>query len=133
MNTLETYIVEDSPVVLENLTATLEELGPVKVVGSADDEAGALAWLAQPKSHADLVIVDIFLLRGSGLGVLRGARSLAKRAHMVVLSNYATPDMQRRCLQLGAERVFDKSRDIDALIAYCGQLAAAPASRMAPG
>ena len=132
MHTLATYIVEDSPVIRESLTATLEELGPVKVVGSAEDEAGALAWLAQTKTPADLVIVDIFLRRGSGLGVLRGARAQPHRAHMVVLSNYATPDMRRRCLQLGAERVFDKSRDIDALIAYCGQLAADKAGRAAP-
>ena len=127
MHKIDTYIVEDSPVVRENLTATLEELGPVKVVGSAEDEAGALAWLAQPKVHTELVIVDILLRRGSGLGVLRGARSLPHRAHVVVLSNYASPELRRRCLQLGAERVFDKSRDIDALIAYCGQLAADPA------
>jgi DNA-binding NarL/FixJ family response regulator len=43
---------------------------------------------------------------------------------MVVLSNYATADMRRKCLELGAHRVFDKSTEIDALIQYCGQLAA---------
>ena len=133
MHKLETYIVEDSPVIRENLIATLEELGPVKVIGSADDEAAALAWLAQTQTHADLVIVDIFLRHGSGLGVLRGAQSLPHGAHMVVLSNYATDDMRQHCLQLGAERVFDKSRDIEGLIAYCDQLAAEPAGRAVPG
>ena len=44
--------------------------------------------------------------------------------NMVVLSNYATPDMRRKCLELGATQVFDKSRDIDELIAYCSELAA---------
>ena len=43
---------------------------------------------------------------------------------MVVLSNYATADMQRRCMDLGASRVFDKSRELDELIGYCEQLAA---------
>jgi len=42
----------------------------------------------------------------------------------VVISNYATPDMRRKCLELGAARVFDKSREIDDLIAYCSSLAA---------
>jgi hypothetical protein len=42
---------------------------------------------------------------------------------LVVLSNYATPDMRRKCLQLGADKVFDKSNEIDGLINYCAKLA----------
>ena len=38
---------------------------------------------------------------------------------VVVLSNYATPDMRTRCEQLGADAVFDKSNEIDALVEYC--------------
>jgi DNA-binding NarL/FixJ family response regulator len=40
-----------------------------------------------------------------------------------VLSNYATDAMRARCLSLGADEVFDKSAQIDALIAYCHRLA----------
>lgn len=122
MSRLKTYIVEDSPLIRENLIATLEELGPVDVVGVADDEATAVRWLLAAGNRADLVIVDIFLKHGSGLGVLRAAAG-QPRQRLVVLSNYATADMRRKCLQLGASRVFDKSNDIDALIAYCGELA----------
>jgi hypothetical protein len=32
--------------------------------------------------------------------------------------------MRRKCLALGADRVFDKSNEIDALVLYCDQLAA---------
>jgi DNA-binding NarL/FixJ family response regulator len=123
MQLLKTYLVEDSPVIRENLIATLEELVPVEVVGTAEDESTALAWLAQPSHRFDLVIVDIFLKGGSGLGVLRATHTLAQRHKMVVLSNYATPEMRRKCLELGADRVFDKSNEIDALLQYCGQLA----------
>ena len=126
MQELKTYIVEDSPVIRESLIATLEELGPVKVVGTAEDEATAVRWLAHAGHVADLVIVDIFLKGGSGLGVLRAEHDseINPQRKMVVLSNYATPDMRRKCLALGADRVFDKSNDIDALIKYCGNLAA---------
>jgi len=123
MHPLKTYIVEDSPVIRENLIATLEELVPVEVVGSAEDESDALQWLARADHRADLVIVDIFLKGGSGLGVLRAARAMPQRRKLVVLSNYATPDMRRKCLELGADRVFDKSNEIDALIQYCSRLA----------
>lgn len=123
MPRLKTYIVEDSPVIRENLIATLEELVPVEVVGTAEDETTAAHWLARPDSQFDLVIVDIFLKAGSGLGVLRVAAGLPQRHKLVVLSNYATPDMRRKCLELGADRVFDKSNEIDSLIAYCDRLA----------
>ena len=121
--TLRTYIVEDSPVIRDSLTDTLEELVPVEVVGSAEDELTAARWLSQADNSVDLVIVDIFLKSGSGLGVLRAAHGISRLHKLVVLSNYATAEMRRKCLALGADRVFDKSHEIDALVAYCGRLA----------
>ncbi len=126
MASLKTYIVEDSPVIRDSLVATLEELTAIKVVGTAEDEASALQWLLQPQREVDLVIIDIFLKAGSGLGVLRAASAMPKGAKRVVLSNYATADMRRKCLALGADQVFDKSHDIDALIAYCAALSDLP-------
>jgi len=119
--TLRVFLVEDSPVIRENLAAAMEELAPVRVVGFADDEAAATNWIAANSESVDLFVIDIFLKRGSGLNVLRAASKLTQ-AYKVVLSNYATPDMQRKCLQLGADRVFDKSNEIEALVAYCASL-----------
>ena len=126
MTTLKAFLVEDSPVIQRNLVAALEELAPVKVVGVAEDERGAVEWLGARCNPpgCDVVIVDIFLKAGSGLGVLRAARDLHMPMTLIVLSNYATADMQRRCLELGASRVFDKSSEVDELIHYCEQLAA---------
>ena len=132
MNLIKTYIVEDSPVIRDNLIATLEELGPVEVIGTAEDESAALAWLTQPEHQFDLVIVDIFLKRGSGVGLLKGLQGLPHRHSLVVLSNYATPDMRRKCLELGADRVFDKSNDIEALIQHCSRLAAGESGNSGP-
>lgn len=127
MQPLRTYIVEDSPVIRESLIATLEELTPVSVVGTAEDEATAVQWLGEAANAVDLLIVDIFLKGGSGLGVLRFANGLKAGCKRVVLSNYATQDMRRKCLELGADQVFDKSNDIDALILYCSRLTGAEA------
>jgi DNA-binding NarL/FixJ family response regulator len=121
---LDVFVVEDNLIVLESLVAALEELAPVHVVGSAADESVAVAWLGAGGERCDLVIVDIFLRTGSGLGVLAAARRRRPEAALVVLSNYATDEMHARCLAAGADRVFDKSRDIDQLVAYCVALAA---------
>ena len=120
---LRTYIVEDSPVIRENLIATLEEMVPLEVIGTADNESVATQWLRHPDNGCDLVIIDIFLKSGSGLGVLQAVRSSAAPCKLVVLSNYATPDMRRKCLELGADKVFDKSNEIEGLISYCTRLA----------
>jgi DNA-binding NarL/FixJ family response regulator len=120
---LKAFIVEDSPVIRENLVAALEELAPVKVVGVAEDEATAVGWLAGDHSDCDVAIIDIFLKGGSGLGVLRTISQVPGAPKLVVLSNYATSDMRRKCTELGAARVFDKSNEIDALIQYCVRLA----------
>ncbi|MDQ6679947.1 MAG: response regulator transcription factor [Pseudomonadota bacterium] len=128
---LKAFIVEDSPVIRENLVAALEEMAPIEVVGTAEDELGAVRWLEE--NDCDLAVVDIFLKSGSGLGVLKAASGSRASAKLVVLSNYATPDMRRKCLDLGADRVFDKSNEIDALILYCCRLADGSTSQSAYG
>lgn len=120
MAELKTYLVEDSHVIRASLIGALEEMSPVKVVGTAEDENTAVQWLRNPLNKCDLVIIDIFLKRGSGLGVLQGASALPGAPRLVVLSNYATADMRARCMKLGAAKVFDKSNQIEELIRYCG-------------
>ena len=130
---IRTFIVEDSAVIRDSLIATLEELVPVLVVGTADNEADAVHWLHQPDNLAHLVIVDLFLRSGSGLGVLRASQAMDCPSRRVVLSNYATPDIRKKCLALGADQVFDKSHDIDALIHYCNTLAGNALGALVPG
>jgi DNA-binding NarL/FixJ family response regulator len=116
---LRCFLVEDSALIRQNLEATLEEMLGAQVVGSAEDETSAMAWVQDRTHQCDVMIIDIFLKSGSGLEVLRRARPLRPQTKLVVLSNYATADMRRRCLQLGADRVFDKSGELDELLAYC--------------
>jgi DNA-binding NarL/FixJ family response regulator len=123
---LRCFLVEDNAVIRQNLIATLEEMLTVEVIGTADDEPGALRWLQSAPKPCDLVIIDLFLKHGSGFGVLSRVHDLMPEAHPVVLSNYATPDIRRRCLALGAERVFDKSAELEDLLDHCGALGARP-------
>ena len=129
------YLVEDNPVIRDNLVAALEELVPMQVLGSAANEADAVRWMDTPHSPCDVIIVDLFLHTGSGLGVLRALQARRLPCRPVVLSNYVNAEMRTRCLALGAQRVFDKSSDIDELVAWCaaipprmGAAASAPAT-----
>jgi len=122
---LRTYIVEDNATIRENLIGTLEELTCVKAAGFAEAENEGRAWLMQNEDAWDLAIVDLFLKQGSGLGVLEACRNRRPGQKVLVLSNYATADMRKRCAQLGADAVFDKSNEIDALVEYCIELCGA--------
>ena len=119
--TFKAYIVEDSPAIRDSLIETLQELAHVDAVGVAETEHEGKRRLAQHDDHWDLAIVDLFLKEGSGLNILAACRCRRPEQKMVVFSDYATRDVRWRCAQLGADAVFDKSTEIDALIDYCVQ------------
>jgi two-component system, OmpR family, response regulator len=117
--TFRAYIVEDSPTIRENLIETLQELALIEPVGTADTEYEGKKWLAQNDAYWDLAIIDLFLKEGNGLNILAALRLRRPTQKMVVLSNHATNEVRCRCAQLGADAVFDKSTEIEALVEYC--------------
>ena len=119
MTTVRTFIVEDNPALCKNLVGTLREVARVDPVGQAESEAEGTRWLSRNLSQWDLAIVDLFLKDGTGLRVLEACRHRDPAQKMVVLSNHATPEMRRKCAQLGADAVFDKATEIDDLVDYC--------------
>lgn len=121
---LITYIVEDSATIRENLISTLEEIAPVKVVGFAESENEASRWLKENNGDWQLAIVDLFLKEGSGLGVLKGCRNRNAYQKVVILTNYATTDIRKRCAELGSDAVFDKSNELEQLLNYCTDVTA---------
>lgn len=116
---MRTYLVEDNPIIRDNLISMLEELAPVQTVGTCETEEEGAEWLTHNSGQWDLAIVDLFLKNGSGLRVLEACRRREKWQKMVLFSNYATREMRSRCAQLGVDAVFDKSTEIDDLLAYC--------------
>ncbi len=122
MPSVRTFIVEDSPIIRDKLVLALEELTSVRVVGHAEGELEALHAVSKLRTGLDLLIVDIFLKTGSGLGVLKGVADAGLGSKCVVLTNYATAEVRKQCLALGADRVFDKSSELDELIDYCARI-----------
>lgn len=120
--TFKTYLVEDNPVIRDNLVGFLEDIADATVVAHATGEDEAVDWLRTHSDRWDVAIVDLFLDQGNGLGVLDALRQRAAHQKMVVLSNYATPDMRARSRAMGADAFFDKSAEIDLLLDYCEKL-----------
>ncbi|QJC55434.1 Transcriptional regulatory protein CitB [Polaromonas vacuolata] len=119
---LITYVVEDNPVIRESLISTLEKITPVNVVGFADTESQANNWLSSHPGEWQLAIVDLFLKQGTGLGVLKSCQQRKKHQKVVVLSNYATGEVRRRCAELGSDAVFDSASELNLLYDYCASV-----------
>jgi two-component system OmpR family response regulator len=115
-NVLRILLVEDHDRIVEELSSTLEELAQAKVVGTAQAQDEACRWMDERTQACDVAVIDIFLKRGTGLGVLEHIGKYEQPPWRVILTNYATPDMHHRCRELGADAVFDKSTEIEQLI-----------------
>ena len=115
---LRIYLVEDNPVIRDNLAESLVELIDARVVGASTTEAEASEWLTTNMSSWDLAVVDLFLLQGNGLGVVASCSERSLQQKVVVLTNYATAPIRERCLALGADAVFDKSNELDEFTRY---------------
>ena len=116
---MQILLVEDSPLLRRLLTETLDEIEGVQVCGFAETESQALEQL-EGKS-VDLAIVDIELAQGSGVGVLRALKNFPERyglPNKVVFTNYAHSAMRQRCQELDIDAFFDKSLQMNDLVAY---------------
>lgn len=118
--TVKAFVVEDNAAIRESLIETLAELTGIVTEGFASNERTAVAWLTDQANAWDLAIVDLVLEPGgSGLGVLNALRGRRPGQKMVVLTGTASIEVRRQCEKLGADRVFDKSIETEALIDYC--------------
>lgn len=120
---LRVLLVDNRPVLHMNLIAALEELAPIDVIATASGESQAVALLAAMQPLCDLVVTDVPLAEGSGLGVLLQIRSLQIRSPAIVLTSVATPLIRAKALELGAQRVFDVASEFEQLIDFAQALA----------
>lgn len=120
---LNTILVEDSKTIQDTLVLAMAELADARVVAIATTATEAKETLDQWADKWQLMVVDLFLREGSGLEVLHALRQREQprsvNQHVYVLTNYATADMRRRCAQLGADGVYDKSTELEAFFDQC--------------
>ena len=132
MQNLITYLVEDNPIVLSSLIEALRELTNLEIIAYSATQTEASQWLQTQNGNWHLAIVDLFLKEGTGLGVLAACRSRKPHQKMVILTNYATPEIRERSMALGADAVFDKSTELDRLMSFCIEQTLRLSQKLAP-
>jgi DNA-binding NarL/FixJ family response regulator len=108
---LRVFLVEDLPVVRNRVIESLQEIEGLEVAGYAEGEDSAVSWLG---SHAcDVLILDLQLRQGNGLGVLKSLATLdpSPRVLKIVYSNHVSANIRKLASQFGATYFFDKTLD----------------------
>ena len=115
---IKAILVEDSAQIRASLIPTLREIAGIDIIAVAETQAEAVN-AAQQHGDWQLMVIDMFLREGSGLGVLRDLINRRPDQVALVLTNYPTSEIRRRCAELQADGVFDKSLELEAFFDMC--------------
>lgn len=121
---LRILLIEDSEILRTRLTDMLLEPGRMRVVASAATEQDARHQIEA--GEYDVLLVDVELREGTGIGAIRHARKFyppLRQPVIIVLTNYPLPAVRSRCIAAGADHFLDKMRQFEAVK---GLIAAAP-------
>lgn len=108
---MQVFLVEDSPLIRDRLTALVAGVPGAEVSGYAGDAEGAIRQILH--SRPDLVLLDLSLAEGSGFDVLRAVRLAAPQIDFYMLTNFAADPYRQLAGKLGARGFFDKSREFE--------------------
>ena len=108
---LRLILVEDSLPVRQRVRSLIEEAVPVEIVGEATTVTEARALFAERK--ADAVILDLYLADGSGFDLVIDCKRALPDCLLVILTSFAIRETRERCLELGADFFFEKSREFE--------------------
>jgi two-component system, OmpR family, response regulator len=115
---MRVLLVEDNPHVQNQLCRTLQGIPGAQVVQVAGSEAQATEWLQRNPQGWDLALVDLFLGDGHGFRVLKSCRERSPHQRAIVVSNYTREPVRDFAVEAGADAVFDKTFDMEALVDY---------------
>ena len=128
---LRVFLVEDSAAMRAHLIHILVTEAQVEIVGVAETEAGATDWLDRNPELWDIALVDLFLLEGTGAGVVQHCRGRRPGQTVMVMTNHVRDDeLLHSCKLLGVDVVYHKGTGLDDMVAHCiglGAIESAPA------
>ena len=107
------FIVDDFPTMRDRLRELIGDIDGVEVVGDAGTPDEAIAGIL--RTHPDCVLLDYQIEGGTGVDVLRAVCPQSPQIEFIVLTNHATDQHRRACLDAGARFFFDKSSEFGSI------------------
>jgi DNA-binding NarL/FixJ family response regulator len=96
------------------MATLLREVVGIDEVAEAKDGPGVLEAVQGEAPH--LVILDLNLPGQSGLDLLPFLKLRAPASVVIVLTNHAGDEYEKRCRALGADHFFDKSSEFQSVV-----------------
>ncbi|NYD42292.1 response regulator [Nocardioides panaciterrulae] len=111
---LRVLAVDDHPVYLRGLVATLEDAEGVELCGTAPTAAAAVE--AVTRAQPDVVLLDLNLPDGNGVEVTRTLRGSGWAGAIVILTMYEDEVALRAALEAGARGYLVKGADQEEIV-----------------
>src|SRR3954471_1167192 len=111
---LRVLAVDDHPVYLRGLVATLEDAASIHLCGTAATAAEALEII--PREQPDVVLLDLKLPDGHGVEVTRTLRASGYSGAVVMLTMYQDEVALRAALEAGARGYLVKGADQEEIV-----------------
>jgi DNA-binding NarL/FixJ family response regulator len=123
-------IVDDHPVVRHGLRELISAESDLEVCGEAGGEAEAVSRIDE--TQPDLVLVDVSLSEGSGLGLLKRMQMREEGVKLLVVSMHDEQLLAERCIEAGAVGFVNKQEATELLVeairrALAGKIYLSPA------
>jgi len=107
------FLVEDSVSIRRLLVRRLDALPGMRIVGEASGQSQALALIHW--TCPDVVLMDLSLANGSGLGLLGELRRGGYTGRIAVLTAQDLDAYRRACMDAGADAFYDKASGLESL------------------
>jgi RNA polymerase sigma factor (sigma-70 family) len=112
-------VVDDDRSYLRCVTRAVSRNAALEVHAMSDEDAVARRWDA---SEFDLVVLDVFMPRTSGIQLCRTVRAHDRETTIVVMSGAMTDEIARDARSAGATLAVDKPDDPQAFVALTERL-----------
>ena len=113
-------IVDDSLIIRQRLAESLGGIAGIEIIGEARGAWEALEMVED--SRPDFLTLDLRMPAGDGLTLLGELQKMETAPLVAVVTNFATAEYRKRCMELGAFAFLDKSSQIDELIVLVEKL-----------
>lgn len=117
---MKVLIVDDSAIIRIRLAELLAELEGIEVVAQANNAFEAVDMVREFKP--DVAIVDVRMPERSGMELIKDVKSTRQPPTIIMLTNFPTPENREKCLIQGADYFFDKSSEIEEVMAVLKDL-----------
>ena len=114
------FLVDDAAPIRARLGDMLRKIGGVIVVGEAESVSSAIEGIS--RTRPQYVVLDIRLIDGSGIDLLRKLKPIHPEIVFIMLTNQSEPQYRKVCLANGANYFLDKSSEFEKITVLLQEL-----------